>query len=79
MQEITLLDLLKLSRTLTSTIQAVLPVRLYFQFLQQEQILTLKNSLSYITKATLNLLANKELAIHNSILLQQKDASKKGG
>ena len=40
--EVSLLDLTKLIRTLSSTIQAVLPARLQFCFLQQQQILSLR-------------------------------------
>ena len=40
--EVSLLHLSKLIETLSSTIQAVLPARLQFGFLQQEQILSLK-------------------------------------
>ena len=41
--------LAKLIRTLSSTIQAVLPVRLQFGFLQQQQTVSLKQTQSYLT------------------------------
>ena len=47
--EVSLLDLTKLVGTLSSTIQAVLPARLQFRFLQQQQIVSLKQSQSYLT------------------------------
>ena len=40
--EVSLLDLTKIIGTLSSTIQVVLPARLQFRFLQQQQILSLK-------------------------------------
>ena len=47
--EVSLLDLTKLIETLSSTIQAVLPARLQFRFLQQEQILSLKQTQPHLT------------------------------
>ena len=47
-QEITLLELTRLLGTLTSTIQAILPARLQFLYLQQQQIAALKRSISYM-------------------------------
>ena len=44
--EITLLELTRLLGTLTSTIQAILPECLQFRCLQQQQIATLKTSVS---------------------------------
>ena len=41
--------LTKLIGTLSSTIQAVLPVRLQFDFLQQQQTVSLKQTQSYLT------------------------------
>ena len=57
----TLLDLTKLIRTLSSTIQAVLPARLQFRFLQQQQIVSLKQSQSYLTLVKLTSMAKNEL------------------
>ena len=42
--EVSLLDLTKLMGILSSTIQAVIPARLQFRFLQQQQILSLKQT-----------------------------------
>ena len=92
-QEITLSELTRLLGTLTSTIQAILPARLQFLYLQQQQIARPKRSASYMATVTLNAMANKELAwcIKNlessngwviiqppSQILMQTDTSKKG-
>ena len=61
MRKITQLDLTKLFGTLTF-IQAILPARLQFRYLEQKQISTLKKSSSYMAKVTLNTLAKEELA-----------------
>ena len=63
----------KLLGTLTSTIQAILSAPLQFQYLQQQQILTLKKSLSYMTKVTLNPLTKEELAWRINNLKLSKD------
>ena len=47
--DVSLLDLKKLIGKLFSTIQAVLPARLQFRFLQQQQILSLKQTQCYLT------------------------------
>ena len=49
--KVTLLDLTKLIGTLSSTIQAVLPARLQFRVLQQQQIVSLKQFLPHFGKA----------------------------
>ena len=59
--KLALLDLAKLIGTLSSTIQAVLPARLQFRFLQQQQIVSLKQSQSYLTLVKLTPMAKKEL------------------
>ena len=59
--KVTLLDLTKLIGTLSSTIQAVLPARLQFRFLQQQQIVSLKQSQSYLTLVKLTPMAKNEL------------------
>ena len=59
--EITLLELTRLLGTLTFTVQAIFPVRLQFQYLQQQQIATLKRSVSYMATVTLNAMAKEEL------------------
>ena len=46
--------------TLSSTIQAVLPARLQFRFLQQQQILPLKQTQSYLTLVKLTPMAKNE-------------------
>ena len=61
-QEITLLELTRLLGTLASTIQAILPARLQFRYLQQQQISTLRKCVSFMTKVKLNPLAKEELA-----------------
>ena len=91
-QEITLLERTRLLAALTSTIQAILPARLQFRYLQHQQIETLKRSVSYMATVTLNAMVKKELAwwiknlelsngraiIHPpSQILMQADASKK--
>ena len=91
-QEITLLERTRLLGALTSTIQAILPARLQFRYLQHQQIETLKRSVSYMATVTLNAMVKKELAwwiknlelsngraiIHPpSQILMQADASKK--
>ena len=47
-QEITLLEITSLLGTLTYTIQAILPTRFQFWYLQQQQIATLKRSVPYM-------------------------------
>ena len=59
--KVALLDLAKLIGTLSSTIQAVLPARLQFRFLQQQQIVSLKQSQSYLTLVKLTPMAKNEL------------------
>ena len=44
---LTLKDLTKLMGKLTSTIQAILPVKLQIRFLQQTQIQTLRKKMTY--------------------------------
>ena len=51
----------KTNRNISSTIQAVLPARLQFCFLQQQQILSLKQSQSYLTLVKLTPMAKNEL------------------
>ena len=92
-QEIYLLELTRLLGTLTFTIQAIVPARLQFLYLRQQQIARLKRSASYIATVTLNAMTTEELAwciknlessngwaiIHPlSQILMQTDASKKG-
>ena len=92
-QEITQLELTRLLGALTCTIQAILPARLQFPYLQQQQIATLKRSVSYKATATLNAMVKEKLAwwiknleLNNgraiiqppSQILMQTDASKKG-
>ena len=77
----------------TSAIQAILPARLQFWYLQQQQIAILRRSVSYKATLTLNAMAKEELPrwiknlelsngraiIHPpSQMLMQTDASKKG-
>ena len=57
-----MLDLTKLLAILTFTIQAIHTACLQFLYLQQQGILALKKSLSYMVKKTLNSLAKEELA-----------------
>ena len=59
--EVSLLDLTKLIGALSSTIQAVLPVRLQFCFLQQQEIVSLKQTKSYLTLVNLTPMAKNEL------------------
>ena len=59
--EVSFLDLTKLIETLSSTIQAVLQVRLQLRFLQQQQILSLKQTQSYLTMVKLTPMAKNEL------------------
>ena len=59
--KVTLLDLTKIIGTLSSTIQAVLPARLQFRFLQQQQIVSLKQTQSYLTLVKLSPMAQNEL------------------
>ena len=59
--KVTLLDLTKFIGTLSSTIHAVLPARLQFRFLQQQQIISLKQSQSYLTLVKLTPMAKSEL------------------
>ena len=92
-QRITSLELTWLLETLTSAIQAILPARLQFWYLQQQQIAILRRSVSYKATLTLNAMAIEELPrwiknlelsngraiIHPpSQMLMQTDASKKG-
>ena len=80
-------------RNINSTIQAILPACLQFRYPQQQQIATLKRSVSYMATVTLNAMAREELAwwIKNlelstdrtiiqlpSQILMQTDASKVG-
>ena len=91
--EVPLLDLTKLRGTLFSTIQEVLPARLQSRFLQEQQILCLKQTQSYLTMVKLTPMAKNELLwwvnnpeLYNGGLviqpqtqfLIQTDASKKG-
>ena len=91
--KVTLLDLTKLIGTLSSTIQVVLPARLQFRFLQQQQTVSLKQSQFYLTLVKLTPMAKNEflwwvnnLELCNGQLviqpeaqvLIQTDASKKG-
>ena len=91
--EVSLLDLTKLIGTISSTIQAMLPARLQFRFLQQQQILSLKQTPSNLTFVKLTPMAKNELLwwVNNLELcngrlviqrqtqvLIQTDASKKG-
>ena len=74
--------------TLTSTVQAILQARLQFRYLQQQQIATLKRSVSYMTAMAKEELAwwIKKLELSNgraimqplSQILMQTDTSKKG-
>ena len=59
--EVSLLSLTKLLGTLFSTIQAVLPAHLQFRLLQQQQILSLKQTQSYLTLVKLTPMAKNEL------------------
>ena len=59
--EVTLLDLTKLIETLSPTIQAVLPDRLQFHFLQQLQIGSLKQTQTYLTLIKLTPMAKNKL------------------
>ena len=59
--EVSLLNVTKLIGTLSSTIQAGLPARLQFRFLQQQQILSLKQTQSYLTLVKLTPMAKNEL------------------
>ena len=92
-QEITLFVLTRLLGTLTSTIQAILRAQFQFRYLQQQQIPTLKRSVSYVVTVTLNAMVKEELAwwIKNlefsngqafiqppSQIVMRGDASKKG-
>ena len=91
--EVSLLDLTKLIGTLSSTIQAVLPARLQFCFLQQQHILSLKQTQSYLTMVKVDSHGKKQVVIvgqqsgtlHGRLVTQpqtqvliQTDASKKG-
>ena len=91
--EVSPLDLTKLIGTLSSIIQAVLPARLQFRFLQQQQVLSLKQTQSYLTLVKLTPITKDELLwwvnnleLCNSRLviqpeaqvLIQTDATKKG-
>ena len=53
----------KTNRNISSTIQAVLPARLQFCFLQQQQILSLKQSQSYLTLVKLTPMAKKRVVM----------------
>ena len=59
--EISFLDLTKLIGTLSSTIQVVLPSRLQFSFLQQQQILSLKQTQTYLTLVKLTPMEKNKL------------------
>ena len=59
--EVSLLDLTKLIGTISSTIRAVLPARLQFRFLQQQQILSLKQTPTNLTFVKLTPMAKNEL------------------
>ena len=59
--EVSLLDLTKLIGMHSSTIQAVLPARLQFRFLQQQQIISLKQTQSYFTSVKLTSMTKNEL------------------
>lgn len=56
-----ILKLTKLIGLLSSTIQAVLPARLQFQYLQQQQLTALKETQSYNHKVVLGKLVLVEL------------------
>ena len=90
-QEITLLEITSLLGTLTYTIQAILPTRFQFWYLQQQQIATLKRSVSYmaierygqretcmVDKKNLELSNGRAIIQSSSLVLMQTDASKKG-
>ena len=51
----------KLIGTLSSTTEVVLSARLQFRFLQQQQILSLKQTQSYLTMVKLTHMAKNEL------------------
>ena len=55
------LTLTKLNGLLSSTVQAILPARVQFRYLQQEQILALQKRGSYSGHVTLGNLAREEL------------------
>ena len=59
--EVPLLNFTKLIGALSSTIQAVLTARLQFRFLQQQQILPLKQTQSYLILVKLTLMTKNEL------------------
>ena len=59
--EVSLVDLTKLIEALFSTIQAVLPARLQFHFLEQQQVLSLKQTQSYLTLVQLTPMAKNKL------------------
>ena len=67
--EVSLLDLTKLIGTISSTIRAVLPARLQFRFLQQQQILSLKQTPSNLTFVKLTPMAKNELWWFNNLEL----------
>ena len=61
-QEINLSELTSLLGTLTSAIQAILPARLQFRYLQQQQIAALKRGASSMATVTLNAMTKEKLA-----------------
>jgi len=78
-QEIQILFLTKLVGTLASTVQAVLPARIQFRYLQQEQIQALKRQGTYKGKVTLGELAKLELKwwIENLIICNGRKVHQK--
>ena len=58
--EVSLLGLTNIMGTLSWTTQAVLPTRLQFRFLHQQQILSLKQTQSYLTLVKLTPMAKNE-------------------
>ena len=58
--EVSLLGLTNIIGTLSWTTQAVLPTRLQFRFLHQQQILSLKQTQSYLTLVKLTPMAKNE-------------------
>ena len=59
--KVSILQLTKVLAHLTSTIQAVLPVRLNSLFFQQQQIRSLKEKKSYLENISLNKNSKQEL------------------
>ena len=59
--KLSILDLTKLIGAMSSTVQAVLPARIQFRYLQQQQILSLQNSKNYSQLIKLNKNSREEL------------------